>query len=94
MSDIEYIDLVIRIPKAIYKASQIIHVKYEDVTQIPLEVITNGIPLPKGHKRLIEDNFEVGTVFDEEGNRVGYKYVTQEDLNNATTIVDADKESE
>ena len=52
--------------------------------------IKNGTPLPKGHKRLIEDNFEVGPVFDERGNRVSYKYVTQEDLNNAPTIVEAD----
>ena len=51
-------------------------------------------PLPKGHKRLIEDKFEVGPVFDEEGNRVGYKYVTQDDLNNALTIIEADTENE
>ena len=50
--------------------------------------------LPKGHKRLIEDNFDVGPVFDTEGNLIGYKYVTQEELNNAPTVVEADKESE
>lgn len=46
MSDIE---LVIKIPEEIYKASQIIDTKHEDTIQIPLEVIANGIPLPKGH---------------------------------------------
>ena len=34
--------LVIDIPEEIYKASQIIDVKYEDVIQIHLEVIANG----------------------------------------------------
>ena len=37
--------LVIDIPEEIYKASQIIDVKYEDVIQIPLEVIANSTPL-------------------------------------------------
>ena len=54
--------------------------------------VQDGTSLPKRHKRLIEDNFEVGPVFDEEGNRVGYKYITQEDLNNALTIIEADRE--
>ena len=59
------------------------------------QLITRGIPLPKGHKRLIEDNFKVGPVFDKEGNRIGYQYVTQEDLDNALTIIEADdKENE
>ncbi len=51
MSDIE---LVIKVPEEIYKASQIIDVIYEDVIQIPLEVIANSTPLPKGHGRLID----------------------------------------
>lgn len=38
-------ELVINIPEEIYKASQVIDVKYEDVIQIPLEVIANGTPL-------------------------------------------------
>lgn len=51
MADIE---LVIKIPEEIYKASQIIDVKYEDVIQIPIEVITNSTPLPKVYGRLID----------------------------------------
>ena len=49
MADIE---LVIKVPEEIYKASQIIDVKHEDVIQIPLETIANGTPLPKGHGRI------------------------------------------
>lgn len=68
---------------------------YSDVKNTVIEMLdkVGYTPLPKGHKRLIEDNFEVGPVFDEEGNRVGYRYVTQYDLDNAPTIIDADKES-
>lgn len=42
MADIK---LVIKIPEEIYKSSQMLDVKHEDVIQIPLEVITNGTPL-------------------------------------------------
>lgn len=37
--------LIIDIPEAVYRASLIIDVKYEDVIQIPLEVLANGTPL-------------------------------------------------
>lgn len=50
------IELVIKIPEEIYKLSQILDVKYEDTVQIPLEVIANGTPLPKGHGDLIDEN--------------------------------------
>lgn len=48
------IELVIKLPKGIYVASQMSNVKPDDVVQIPLEVIANGTPLPKGHGRLID----------------------------------------
>jgi hypothetical protein len=41
MADIE---LLIKVPEEIYKMSQIIDVVYEDVIQIPLEVIANATP--------------------------------------------------
>lgn len=96
MSDVE---LVIKIPEEQYKfikeGMSIDKVMaYPALMEDICEHITNGTPLPKGHKRLIEDNFEVGPVFDEEGNRIGYQYVTQEDLNNAQTIIEEDKGSE
>ena len=37
--------LIIDIPEEIYKASQIVDVKYEDTIQIPLEVISNSTPI-------------------------------------------------
>lgn len=86
--------IVINISEENYKniKEQVNKSDYPDM-QIGI-AIANGTPLPKGHKRLIEDNFEVGPVFDEKGNRVGYRYVTQYELNNAPTIIEADKESD
>lgn len=50
------IELVIKIPKGIYVASQMLDVKPDDIVQIPLENIANGTSLPKGHGRLIDEN--------------------------------------
>ena len=82
MADIE---LVIKIPEGIYKASQIIDVKYEDVIQIPLEVIAHSIPLPKGHGRIIDENKISSFRWDKLDN---HAVVT------APTIIEADKEQE
>ena len=46
--------IIIDIPEEVYRASQILDVKYEDTVQIPLEVIAKGTPLPKGHERKFE----------------------------------------
>jgi hypothetical protein len=59
----EYIEMIVKIPENVYNASRIIDVKYEDVIQIPLEVIANGKPLPKGHGRLIIE--EDGSIHEE-----------------------------
>lgn len=89
MADIE---LVIKIPEEIYKASQILDVKYEDTVQIPLEVIANGTPLPKRHGRLIilsEDAVKREQV------SVGFycqNMIGEVGLSNATVaIIEADK---
>lgn len=91
--------IVVDIPEEIYKASQIIDVKHEDVIQIPLEVIKNGTPLPKGHGELkdtkaILDKFDdayisnVGLVPD----NLAEGFVQCEELiKTATTLVKADK---
>lgn len=88
MADVE---LVIKIPEKWF--DDMVKEEFTDVDEL-CAVIQHGTLLPKGHKRLIEDKFEVGPIFDEEGNRVGYKYVTQEDLNSAETIIEADTENE
>lgn len=61
--------LIINIPEEIYEASQIIKVKNEDVIQIPLEVIANGIPLP--------DNVTNGDVIGEPSRRKGHWIETE-----------------
>jgi hypothetical protein len=98
MSDIE---LLVKIPEEIYKASQIIDVKYEDVIQIPLEVIAKGTPLPTGH-RFIDADEILNHAFirdDEEGDIFVQKYycIKKEIMDNALVLFDtleADKEQE
>ena len=46
--------IIIDIPEEIYKASQILDVKYEDTVQIPLEVIANGSSLDKIRADIID----------------------------------------
>lgn len=68
MTDI--VELVVKIPQEVYKASQIIDAKHEHLIQMPLEVITNGKVLPKGHGKLIDEK-EIDTVVN--GVFSGYK---------------------
>lgn len=83
--------IVINISRAIFDLLQSGRLQNGSIgARTILKAVSRGTPLPKGHKRLIEDKFEVGPVFDEEGNRVGYRYVTQEDLDSAPTVVEAD----
>ena len=81
------IELVIKIPEEIYKASHIIDVKYEDTIQIPLEVIKKGIPLPKGHGDLIDRKELLKQPMDKANYPSNYVQI-------APTIIKADEESE
>ena len=85
-------DIVIKLPDNLLKGMKIENGSL--ACQRILDAVYKGTLLPKGHKRLIEDNFDVGPVFNKEGHIIGYKYVTQEDLNYAQTIIGADKEVE
>lgn len=93
MADIE---LVIKIPEEIYKASQILDVKHEDTVQIPLEVIANGTPLPKRHGRLIDaDAFHkvVEEIPIKDTDKwFNWMQKTCNRLADAPTIIEADKE--
>ena len=85
MADIE---IVIKIPEEIYKASQIIDVKYEDTVQIPLEVIKNGKLLPKGHGRLKDIDKIIS-----DGRSKGF-CEWYDEMKYADIIIEADTESE
>ena len=86
------IELVIKIPEEIYKASQILDVKYEDTVQIPLEVIASGTPLPKSHGRLMiisEDKVKENQIDLDFSLQ---KWIGEVDLSNATVaIIEVDK---
>jgi hypothetical protein len=75
--------------KLIYKASQIIDVKYEDVIQIPLEVIANGTPLDDV-KAEIEKQIERDFAFSEtETLKVPCHYGIANGLQNAIRFLDS-----
>jgi hypothetical protein len=83
-------ELIINIPEDIYKASQIIDVKYEDVIQIPLEVIKSGTPLSKGHGDLKDMNDLCYK--SRHGCKGNCDYLHVCNLYGAPTIIEADKE--
>ena len=89
MADIE---LVIKIPEEVYKASQILDVKYEDVIQIPLEVIANSTPLPKGHGRILDEK----DILDTKNNDGGWYDLIDmpEYIAGIKAIIEADTESD
>lgn len=80
--------LVIDIPDRIHYAIELgITVNGSDASQMLIDAVKNGVPLPEGCGRLIDaDALDVGPVFDENGNRIGYKYVTEGELANAPTV--------
>ena len=69
---------------------------FGDIYYIMQGVIANGTPLPKGHGRLIDtDALEVSTVTtdDYSGNET-LNVVLLEDIENAPTIIEADRSEE
>ena len=82
--------LIIDIPEWYYhEVQEFKHPNFVD------KAIMDGIILPKRHGRLIDaDALDIGTVFDEEGNAVAYRYVTEHDLDNAPTIIEAEEEKQ
>jgi hypothetical protein len=75
-------------------------IKYQWIKENPLtynseycEAIRNGVPLPKGHGRLIDvDDLDITTITtdDYSGNEV-LDIVLKEDVDDAPTIIEADK---
>ena len=88
------IELVIKLPKEIYVASRMLNVKPDDVVQIPLEVITNGTPLPKGHGVLKDADVMINKLCTHEANELFGGITCAEILdfiNDEKTIIEADK---
>lgn len=91
MADIE---LVVKIPEEIYKASQIIDVKHKDTIQIPLEVIANGTPLPKGHGRIADMDAAIKCIEEVKGDDAIWAISLIEWACSKRITIEADKESE
>ena len=73
--------IVIDIPEEEYKL-----IKYNTAECIAEQVIKNGTPLPKGHGRLIDAD----ALLESPMKYFGFRDI---DINNAPTIVEADKEN-
>ena len=85
--------IVIDIDDDIYKSvvNNDDYVLEEDVDWILLEnAIANGIPLPKGHGRLIDAD-DIALI-DEQFYVPSDYYVAESAINDAPTIIEADKE--
>lgn len=86
MADIE---LVIKIPKQVYNyIRKYEHIANSDALDIK-DAIINGIPLPKGHGRLVDLDQMCEEYWD--GN---YMEIHSDDLDSIKTIIEADTESE
>lgn len=57
-----------------------------------LEAFNNGTPLPKGHGRLIDIGDIEWAKYHVEKNYMDYECIDWDDINNAPTIIEADKE--
>lgn len=85
MADIE---LVIKIPKAYY---ELVLERCKD--PVLLNAFKSGTPLPKGHGKLIDaDDLDITTITtdDYSGNEV-LDVVLKDDIDDAPTIIEADK---
>ena len=87
MADVE---VVIKIPEQMYNNAK----KGNLCGSAKLvDAIANGIVLPEGHGDLFDKNeLKVGPIFNEDGERVGYMYVTENELSQANVIVPGRKE--
>ena len=75
--------MIIDMPEEIYKSAQIIKPKYDDVIQIPLEVIANGTPFSEELEKIKEElNAQGlgrcdGKIFDKEYNGIIDKRIAE-----------------
>ena len=92
MADIE---LVIKMPEEMYNwVNDVNKFSNNYGTSDFIDLVKNGTPLPKGHGRLIDtDDLDITTITtdDYSGNEV-LDVVLKEDVDNASTLIEADKE--
>ena len=89
-----YMRLIIDIPNWLYNA--IMKCEEPQYSKSLGDAVRDGTPLPKGHGRLIDaDDLDITTIEtgDYSGNEI-LDIVLKEDIDDAPTIIEADKESE
>lgn len=88
----ETVEVVIKIPKRTYdNVSAIGTIVYGDEAYYIGHAIANGIPLPKGHGRLIDEN-TIAYTEEEFADGRTYMVVHPCDIEDAPTVIEADKE--
>ena len=87
--------LIIDIPEDTYKRTKF-YKEFRDLNDcvLVLKAIDHAIELPKGHGRLIDIDDIEWAKHQEERNYMDYDIVDWDDIINAPTIIEADKESE
>lgn len=85
--------IVIDIPNYDYRQIKKYYEK-NDIVEATYSYIYHGIPLPKGHGRLIDVSDIEWAKHREERNYIDYDVIDWDDIVNAPTIIEADKESE
>lgn len=93
------IELVIKIPEEVFNeivsaddASHLSRAFLKGSYLYFKEALQNGIPLPKGHGKLIDVNDIEWAKHREERNYIEYDVVDWDDIQNAPTIIEADIE--
>lgn len=89
MADIE---LVVKIPEEEYK--NICLMSKDGICMALYDWIANGVPLPKGHGRLIDADelLKQSYRIDDSETLSTRDVVNEEEIDNAPTIIEADKE--
>lgn len=97
MADIELVIKIPEVAKQIFDCAKISQLKdsYYDYTGVIGNAIKNGIPLPKGHGRIIDYGYVVDAI-DDWVNAEEYRYTNATDylrkrVANTPTIIEADK---
>ena len=94
MADIE---LVIKIPEEVKQTfdnakNEDLYANYYDRNSLIGKAIQNGITLPKGHGRLIDENELIDEIVREEIEGRYYDVIYAHSVYDAETIIEADKE--
>ena len=86
-------EILIKLDKRLYKYAKHHTLTSSEIDEI-CDVIANGILLPEGHGRLIDENELIDEIVCEEIDGRYYDVIYAHSIYDANTIIEADKEIE